>query len=76
MLLIVVRQQTPSTGHGQGARLIPALGTVRNLGLLPRDQGKIGEGRAMFQRALVGRQEVLGPDHSDSLQVARDSEDF
>ncbi len=52
------------------SKTIPALHVIRNLGLLFRDQGKAEEARAMFERALLGRQEVLGPNHSHTLQVA------
>jgi tetratricopeptide (TPR) repeat protein len=52
-------------------KTIRTLNTIYNLGLLFRDQGKAEEAREMFHRALSGRQEVLGPDHFETLFIAR-----
>jgi hypothetical protein len=39
------------------------LGTVNNLRLLYRDQGKLAEAEQMFVRALAGNEKTLEPDH-------------
>jgi len=48
---------------------IPALETVCNLGVLYRDQDKMEEAKTMFQRAVLGREKVLGPGHPHTLEV-------
>jgi hypothetical protein len=58
------------------SKTIPALLVISNLGRLFRDQGKVEEARAMFHRALSGRQEVLGQDHPSTLEVARELEEL
>jgi tetratricopeptide (TPR) repeat protein len=51
---------------------LPAITTVRNLGLLYRDQNETKEAEKMFQRAVLGRDKVLGSDHSSTLEVIND----
>ncbi|VBB78499.1 Putative protein of unknown function [Podospora comata] len=37
------------------------------LGILYKDQGRLGEAEAMCQRALEGKEKALGPDHTSTL---------
>jgi hypothetical protein len=48
---------------------ITALNTVRNLGVLYRDQAKMEQAKKMFQRAVRGREKVLGPHHLHILVI-------
>jgi hypothetical protein len=61
-------------GYEQALQLetIPVLRTVRNLGLLYRGQGQMEKAEKMFQRAVLGREKVLGPDHPHTLAVVND----
>src|SRR5205809_387309 len=43
------------------------LHTLHNLGDLYRDQGKLAEAEAMYQRALAGNEKALGPEHTSTL---------
>jgi tetratricopeptide (TPR) repeat protein len=43
-----------------GVEHIPTLGTVNNLGLLYKSQGKFGETEKMYKRALQGYEKALG----------------
>ena len=43
------------------------LGAIHGLGMLYADQGKLGEAEKMYQRALEGKEKVLGPDHTSTL---------
>jgi tetratricopeptide (TPR) repeat protein len=45
------------------------LDTVNNLGNLYRDQGNLDEAEKMYQRALQGREKVLGADHTSTLNT-------
>ncbi|KAK5263058.1 hypothetical protein LTR96_011509 [Exophiala xenobiotica] len=45
------------------------LNTVNNLGLLYRDQGRLGEAEKMYQRALARYETALGPDHTSTLRT-------
>jgi tetratricopeptide (TPR) repeat protein len=40
-----------------------------NLGNLYKDQGKLAEAEKMYIRALQGKEEVLGPDHTSTLDT-------
>jgi hypothetical protein len=40
-----------------------------NLGKLYADQGKMEEAKTMFQRAVLGREKVLGPGYPHTLEV-------
>ncbi|KAK5215258.1 hypothetical protein LTR72_011670 [Exophiala xenobiotica] len=40
-----------------------------NLGNLYKDQGKLAEAEKMYIRALQGREEALGPDHTSTLST-------
>jgi tetratricopeptide (TPR) repeat protein len=48
---------------------ISTLGTVHNLGILYRDQGKLGQVEQMYERALAGRKKTLGSDHISILDT-------
>ena len=41
--------------------------TVNNLAVLLKDQGKLDEAKAMYERALAGRERTLGADHPHTL---------
>ncbi|KAJ0348322.1 hypothetical protein COL154_013762, partial [Colletotrichum chrysophilum] len=43
------------------------LATVGNLGNLYKDQGRLKEAEAMYERALQGKEKALGPDHTSTL---------
>ncbi|KAF2189339.1 TPR-like protein [Zopfia rhizophila CBS 207.26] len=43
--------------------------TVNNLGVLYMDQGKLGEAEKMYERALRGYEEALGPKHTSTLDT-------
>jgi tetratricopeptide (TPR) repeat protein len=45
------------------------IGAVHNLGLLYQDQGKLVEAEQMYERALHGFNEVLGPKHTSTLMT-------
>ena len=53
---------------------LPALETMRNLGLLYRAQGRRGHTDAMFRRAWLGRERLLGPQHPDTLMAKAELE--
>jgi tetratricopeptide (TPR) repeat protein len=40
-----------------------------NLGVLYRDQGKLAEAQAMYERALAGYEKAVGPDHPRSQSL-------
>jgi tetratricopeptide (TPR) repeat protein len=40
-----------------------------NLGNLYADQGKLAEAEKMYTRALQGKEEALGPDHTSTLST-------
>jgi tetratricopeptide (TPR) repeat protein len=42
---------------------------LHNLGILYADQGKLAEAEKMYSRALRGREEALGPDHTSTLDT-------
>jgi hypothetical protein len=42
------------------------LSTINNLGVIYRDQGKLGEAE-MYQRALEGYEKALGAEHTSTL---------
>ena len=63
-LLLTSKEQALGPDHSSTLR------TVNNLGLLYKDQGKLGEAERMFQRALTGKEQALGPDHSSTLNTA------
>ncbi|KAF7515787.1 hypothetical protein PCG10_002914, partial [Penicillium crustosum] len=46
-------------------------GGFHGLGLLYSDQGKLKEAEKMYQRALAGREEALGPDHISTLSIVQ-----
>ena len=48
---------------------IPSLNIVRNVGVLYRDQGMTEDAQITFQRAVLGREKVLGPSHPHTLEV-------
>jgi hypothetical protein len=48
---------------------LPTLSVVNNLGNLYSDQGKMAEAEEMYQRALVGYEKALGPDHTSTLST-------
>ncbi|CAG8115642.1 unnamed protein product [Penicillium nalgiovense] len=65
-----------------GADHMSTLNTVNNLGVLYRDQGKLDQAELMYHRAGLGkeknntdvqvmetRKQVLGPEHSDALDL-------
>ncbi|KAL2195223.1 acyl transferase/acyl hydrolase/lysophospholipase [Corynascus similis CBS 632.67] len=43
--------------------------TVNNLGILYQKQGPLKEAEIMYQRALQGREKVLGPNHTSTLDT-------
>ncbi|KAK7402473.1 hypothetical protein QQX98_011774 [Neonectria punicea] len=43
--------------------------SVHRLGILYRDQGKLGEAKAMYGRALEGYEKALGRDHTSTLET-------
>ena len=45
------------------------LETLNNLGSLYVDQGRLVEAEKMYQRALVGCEEALGPEHASTLLI-------
>ncbi|KAL6714253.1 hypothetical protein ACLMJK_007676 [Lecanora helva] len=45
------------------------LDAVHLLGLLYADQGKLAEAEKMYERALDGKEKVLGPEHTSTLQT-------
>jgi tetratricopeptide (TPR) repeat protein len=45
------------------------LEAIHLLGTLYKDQGKLGEAEKMYERALRGREEVLGPTHTLTLNT-------
>ncbi|RYN53640.1 hypothetical protein AA0117_g13334 [Alternaria alternata] len=45
------------------------LDAVHMLGLLYKDQGKLGEAEQMYERALRGKEEALGVGHSSTLET-------
>ncbi|KAL6249467.1 hypothetical protein RBB50_003320 [Rhinocladiella similis] len=44
-------------------------GNLNNLALMLQDQVKYEEAETMYQRALVGYEKVLGPDHASTLRT-------
>jgi tetratricopeptide (TPR) repeat protein len=42
---------------------------LHNLGALYRDQGKLDEAEAMYQRSLAGKEKALGPEHTSTLDT-------
>ncbi|KAH7372236.1 hypothetical protein BKA66DRAFT_423213 [Pyrenochaeta sp. MPI-SDFR-AT-0127] len=48
----------------------PALNVLQNLGILYAKQGGSEKARAMYSKALGGYQALLGPSHSECLQLA------
>jgi tetratricopeptide (TPR) repeat protein len=45
------------------------LGAIQNLGNLYIDQGKLDEAEQMYERALRGKEEALGPTHTSTLDT-------
>ncbi|KAF1936942.1 hypothetical protein EJ02DRAFT_357955 [Clathrospora elynae] len=45
------------------------LGAIHQLGNLYKDQGKLREAEQMYERALRGREEALGPSHTSTLST-------
>ncbi|TEY63628.1 hypothetical protein BOTCAL_0153g00160 [Botryotinia calthae] len=45
------------------------LGTVNNLGIIYKKQGKMTESEEMFQRALKGKEKLWGPEHISTLNT-------
>ncbi|KAH7134383.1 hypothetical protein EDB81DRAFT_844943 [Dactylonectria macrodidyma] len=45
------------------------IGSLHMLGMLYSDQGKFQEAEEMYERALEGTEEVLGPDHTSTLDT-------
>jgi Tfp pilus assembly protein PilF len=43
--------------------------TVHNLGVLYSNQGKLKGAEEMYQRALVGKEKTIGPDHTSTLDT-------
>lgn len=43
--------------------------TVKNLGNLYKDHGKLAEAEAMYQRSLRGFEKALAPDHTPTLDT-------
>ena len=41
--------------------------TVNNLAVVLKDQGKLDEAKAMYERALAGRERTLGADHPHTV---------
>jgi tetratricopeptide (TPR) repeat protein len=62
-LLLTSKEQALGPNHSS------TLNTVGNLGILYKDQGKLGEAERMYQRALAGYEQALGPDHSSTLNT-------
>jgi hypothetical protein len=42
------------------------LNTVGNLGILYKNQGKLGEAEKMYERALQGYEKALGSEHTST----------
>jgi tetratricopeptide (TPR) repeat protein len=63
----------PCTLQGKENALGPdhtsTINTVRNLGNLYRNQGKLVEAEKMYQRALQGYEKALGADHTSTLDT-------
>jgi tetratricopeptide (TPR) repeat protein len=53
----------------KGGERKTVLDAVHLLGLLYADQGKLGEAEHVYERALRGKEEALGPNHSSTLQT-------
>jgi hypothetical protein len=66
--------QRALTGYEKASlsHTITALNAIRNLGVLYRDQAKTEQAKKMFQRAVLGREKVLGPHHPHTLEVVND----
>jgi tetratricopeptide (TPR) repeat protein len=45
------------------------LGAIHGLGMLYKDQGKLGEAETMYQRALQGKEKALGAEHTSTLST-------
>jgi tetratricopeptide (TPR) repeat protein len=45
------------------------LNIVNNLGLLYADQGKLDQAETMYERALAGKEQMLGPEHTLTLST-------
>jgi hypothetical protein len=56
-----VPADTGGERKGAGPEHTLTLDTVSNLGILYTDKGKMAEAEAMYMRALVGYEKVLGP---------------
>ena len=63
----IYRRALAGKERALGPDHISTLDTVNELGLLYREQGKLGEAEKMFQRALAGYKKALGPDHTSTL---------
>ncbi|KAK1992428.1 purine and uridine phosphorylase [Colletotrichum falcatum] len=60
----ITRTATDATGEHT-----LTLNTVGNLGLLYSNQGRLKEAEAMYERALEGKEKVLGPEHTSTLST-------
>jgi len=64
--------QCTGYGHILGGlidELSIVLDSLFNLGVLFRHQGRLAEAEAMYQRALVGKEKALGPEHLSTLNT-------
>lgn len=57
----MLRSQRVPKGSGWTTH---TLNTVNNLGILYFHQGRLKDAEEMYQRALVGCEKALGPDHN------------
>jgi tetratricopeptide (TPR) repeat protein len=54
-------------GIDKGEKQETVLDAIHLLGDLYKDQGKLGEAEQMYERALRGKEEALGPTHTSTL---------
>jgi len=54
---------SPRSGRAAGAGAPDTLGTVENLASVYAHQGRYKEAEQLYERALKGREEQLGPEH-------------
>jgi tetratricopeptide (TPR) repeat protein len=57
------------SNKAKGKEQQTVLGALHQLGNLYADRGKLGEAEQMYERALRGREEALGPTHTSTLST-------
>ena len=61
------RDNMPSRISSEAGYTKVILDAIKNLGILYADQGKLDEAEKMYQRALAGKEKVLGAEHTSTL---------